>query len=150
MNGIYATKHACERFVERVADPSRYEHLSECNGCQKCHSLITELRRASLFARRGLNTEITERVRASLQAGNKITDHLLIEAAEKHFKRPSGIVEYYFDVKNSNVVYVLAGDGAVLTVLTREKIDGFLVKKCDTKEDEMRLLRHWKRTVNKS
>jgi len=136
--------HARERWIERIADPKRYEHLRTCPGCGTCVNLLHDIRRFIQLGGRYIDREIASRFKVALEAGSRVVDASFLEAFKKQFGEN---VPYEFD-QNGRAVFVIAknnteGEPPILvTVLTDEMIDGTVIRKMST--DEMKtVFKRW-------
>ena len=79
---VIISSHARERWIERVADWKRYEHLGKCQGCGTCVNLVHDIRTAIQIGARYIDRAIVARFREALEAGAKVVDVNFLDGLE--------------------------------------------------------------------
>ena len=65
-HSVIITRHARERWVERIIDPKRYDHYRLCRvGCPTCVDLAYDMMNTIRIAGRGIDRDISQRFRSA-------------------------------------------------------------------------------------
>ncbi|RJQ25721.1 hypothetical protein C4577_04985 [Candidatus Parcubacteria bacterium] len=121
------TEHARERWQERIVDPKRYSHLSNCHisSCETCVSLAHNIRNILTNTRRQIDGRIAAAYKAAKEANNKVTDVNFLKAMEQQH---GDLTPYNFYLSLSgDAVFMtkMEGDRNVLvTIMSRDMIEG--------------------------
>lgn len=143
---ILITVHARQRWMERVADPKHYAHLSKCKvpNCDQCNSLMHDLRNAIRCARRHIDGAIARRVREAREAGSFVKDVNFMRAVKKRY----GEDRDFTFLQDHSAVFVIVNPPdeptpVLLTVMSLDMIDGTVIQ--TFKGDEMKpVFERWK------
>lgn len=148
---LIITNHARERWVERVVDATRYEHLSKCkvgSGCGTCESLINDIHGALRMARKQIDGRILACYLSAKQANDRVTDVSFMETIAK----THGSDAKHMDFLISGIAILVVSQKPeeetpqLLTVLTKNMIDGTVVK--NTPVPEMKkVFKRWKHEI---
>jgi hypothetical protein len=151
---ILITNHARQRWIERVADPKKYRHLTWCREggtCGICIQLIHELRDILRAYRQSLDRTISGRALAAIERGEKVEDPLFIEAIKKKWPEDVDAQEHYIDRNGLNtIIFAIKrepdGRPVVVTVLTFDMLDGIVLMVNQGDQNAMkRVFETWKR-----
>lgn len=146
---LIITSHARQRWIERIADPTRYEHLRTCRGCETCTSLINDIRNILRVAGRSIDGVIVRRYRKARDEGNRVTDISFQEAVKKkeeilrQYREPR---ELEFLV-SENAILVVAkkpdqDTPVLLTIMSEDMIEGTIFRTLDPSELK-RVFKRW-------
>lgn len=134
---ILITNHARERWLMRVADPKRYQHLALCKGCPQCNSLIFDIR--NIIKLMGRNIDIAIKSRFLKAQGHPYLDTQVIEEVKKSYHYPLD-----FHVHDDVVFVTTFHDGnptpVLVTVLTTLMLEA---RKELDKEEINSMMRKW-------
>lgn len=145
---LIITVHARERWVQRIADPRRYEHLDSCKvvGCPTCVSLVHDLRNAVMVCGRGVDSSIAACYRRAKAEGRRVTDVSFMEAVRKKWPEDAGIFDFLIGHRAVLVVSQKPEEDTPIlrTVMTTDMVDGMVVRTMG--RDEMKVVfKRWKR-----
>lgn len=128
---VFITRHAVERWLQRIADYNTYKHLDSCNkllsGCSECCFLQVQLRNCVNNCYKGIQSEIIR----NLYHATEVCDPLFLKTIEEHDKQMgrsfSDVKKYY---KNKNAVFVIVEDqrDRLISVMNAEMIEGSIIK----------------------
>lgn len=148
---LIITNHARERWVERIVDPTRYEHLSKCHEteCETCRSLVHDIHGALRIARRQIDGRILHCYLAAKEADNRVKDLSFKEAIAKRQAEFYGKNLEWVDFWISGRAVLMVSKTpqeetpTLITVLTNDMIDGTVIK--DTPlPDLKKTFKRWK------
>jgi hypothetical protein len=143
---IIITPHARERWIERIADPKRYEHLGKCPGCVTCANLQRDIREAIYIGARYIDRSIVQRYREAKEAGARVVDPLFLAAFKKEQRSEGEEFEFY---QSGRAVFCIGendreGEPPILiTVLTEEMIDGTVLRRASSPEELKTVFKCW-------
>lgn len=143
---ILITNHARERWVERVVDPKRYEHLHKCRGegCEQCVTLLHDLRNAVKICGRGIDGKIAAAYRIAKEEGRHVTDLSFIEAVKKRYGI-RGRVDFLLTPSNKVLVVCYNEEEipVLKTILTQDMVDGFVIMTSNN-DDMKTVFKRWR------
>ena len=142
---VIVTRHARERWIERIADPQRYQHLKSCAGCQTCNSLLYDLRQAAELCARQISGRLADLYREAKAANRKVTDPTFLQIIKE---RSEPNKNYDFLVSNSpKAILMLSiqteGPPVLVTILSGDMLEGTIFRHCN-REDLQKVFGRWK------
>lgn len=143
---VLITSHARQRWIERIADPTRYAHLATCKvyQCPECNSKIQDIHRAIRCARRYIDGEIARRIREAKAADSYVRDVNFMAAVKKRY----GEERDFTFLQDHSAVFVIVTppeepSPVLLTVMSLDMIDGTVFQ--NFSGDEMKaVFSRWK------
>lgn len=142
------TPHARARFVERITSPNLFSHLSSrcrISGCPECVSLTIQLKQTIEVSRRYLDEAIRKRIWKAQQNNSRVTDTNFLEIVSKTYPSNRDF-DFWQDDEGAVFVIVKPPDEpspVLLTVLSFEMVDGFVIKSA-SKEELQNYFDRWK------
>jgi hypothetical protein len=148
---VLITNHARERWLERIVDPKRYEHLTTCPcpkvNCSQCTSLIHDIRDILRFDRRVIDARIASCYRDARDHGRKLTDVSFLEAIKKrHGDEVAGASEFLISHSGKAVLVILKKDNdppVLKTILSADMVEGTIFRNLEG-EDLKKVFNRWK------
>lgn len=132
MYDIIITKHARERWVERIADPKRYSHLLSCNkNCPTCAKLHYDIKNVIEVAGHSIDGQIAAAYKEARNKNTVITDKNFIQV-QKQFGDYHKFK--FYSARNNKAILIVAIDKRtteglplLLSVLTPDMVDGTVI-----------------------
>ena len=126
---VLITKHARERWLERIADPERYQHLSKCrvSGCCECASKARDIVGSIAAYGRQIDGEMARRVREARAAKSLVKDANFMAAIKKRY----GEEQVFEFLQDHSAVFVIVHPTneptpVLKTVMSLDMIDGMV------------------------
>ena len=128
MTDLKIMSHARRRYVERIRQPEHYKHLTICKKyCNECSKLESDLDCVVTNFGRKIDFEIASIYRKCKENNQVIKDSLFLDTVKALNKyKPNRI--YYID-KNTIFVVVQTEIPTLVTVLSKDMIDGTIILK---------------------
>jgi hypothetical protein len=121
---LHISVHGEQRWVERIVDPKRYNHLESCrtDSCETCNSLIQDIRRVLANCGPAIRRRIQDCYSYAKEQDRRITDPSFLQAVGTRFNMTTS--EFY---QMSNGILVVATDSnppTLVTVLSLDMLTG--------------------------
>lgn len=141
---LVITKHARERWVERVCSPRKFSHLATCPGCSTCLELVHALANHIKIAGRSLDFEIIKAFRKARDNDKKVTDAAFLETVKKKWGEYG---KYDFFVTDRDSVMVVfhppeETTPVLLTVMSANMVAGTVARGVGSGEGIFDRLKH--------
>lgn len=139
---VIITNHSRQRWLERIVDPKRYYHLRVCKGCDLCTTLLHNIHNIIKNEGRSIDRDIVNSYRYARDSGTKITDISFMQAIAKNYGSDAENLDF---IANNKAIFVLfkAEIPRLLTVLSHDMIDGFVIMKMDSNQSKQ-IFNRWK------
>jgi hypothetical protein len=147
---VIITNHARERWLERVVDPKRYEHLRTCRcpkvNCPECTSLIHDIRGILRLSRRVIDGRIASCYRNARDNNKRVTDISFIEAINKRYGEEIAANMDFLISQSGAAILVTArkeDTPVIKTILTADMIEGTIFRNLN-KDELKQVFSRWK------
>ena len=144
---ITITSHARRRWVERIAAPEKFRHLSQCKtfACEECQRKNNELFTIIGNSKRNIDGEIARRIRDARTAGQFVKDVNFMAAVKKRY----GEARDFTFLQDDCAVFVIVkppeeSSPVLLTVMSLDMIDGTVFQTFRTKEELVKVFSRWR------